>query len=87
MKAFTWSLQAPLPLHVTPMHSSTLVSQMLPVKPGTHAQLYVSYITDALFVESVHVAPFMHGEERHSSMSVQLTPEFCEVNPAMHVQT
>jgi hypothetical protein len=39
-----------------------LVSQLVPVKPGTHVQLYES-------TPSTQVAPFWHGELAHSSMS------------------
>jgi len=52
----------------------------MPLKPATHVQVYTS-ARRALVVESEHVAPFMHGADRHSSISAsQLKP----VYPAPH---
>ena len=51
-------------------------SQLLPLKPLAHTQLYAA-------VKSVHVPPFWHGAELHSSMSVShMPPE----KPAAHAQ-
>ena len=60
--------------HGRETHSSTSVSQIIPMYPATHVHAYASgSILDVL--ESEHVEPFKHGEEAHSSLSTsQLKP-------------
>jgi hypothetical protein len=50
------------------------VSQLVPVKPVAHAQVYTANATRPLDGctdddESVHVEPFMHGTDAHSFVS------------------
>ena len=40
-----------------------LVSQFTPVKPSSHSHVYA-------LIPSIHCAPFKHGVETHSSMSI-----------------
>ena len=61
-------------MHGDDVHSLMSVSQLKPVKPVTHAQLYAANATRPLDGctpddESVHVAPFMHGTDEHSFVS------------------
>jgi hypothetical protein len=51
------------------------------VKPSAHAHRYALMEIFASVLDSLHVAPFLHGALAHSSKSaLQLPP----VNPALH---
>ena len=45
--------------------------------PAAHAHLYACTGMALLSAESVHVAPFTHGDESHSSTSTSQFPVYC----------
>jgi hypothetical protein len=55
-------------------HSLTSTSQWLPAKPFPHVHEYCTAHAAAEHLPSEHVAPFIHGDEEHSTIGVHFLP-------------